>query len=254
MKQKQLKVGLSEAARARLEAAASEAGHSVAEEIRQRLELSLREDTIRVDVLRLEAEIESLITLTEMQCGRHWNEHPPTARVLQLAINARLARYGARDGLRFAPGELPDIRLVAAGSDDPEAMAIGIEAVVHNKTDLSERFHALERHRRQQHERKAREEKIKELTAELAFVEHRISEAKTDIEKGRFENAKAALEAAMKNLKATNTPEGEDDAVTRLREALSETLGGEGFKRVKRIASDNQATRQPEKRRENDGK
>jgi hypothetical protein len=75
-----------------------------------------------------------LIDLVEMQCGHHWSEHPATARVLQLAINALLARYGAREDLKFAPGELPDVRLIAAGTDDPGVMAIVIEAIVHSRT------------------------------------------------------------------------------------------------------------------------
>jgi len=50
--------------------------------------------------------------------------------VLQLAINALLARYGARENVKFAPGELPDVGLAAARTDDPSAIAIGIEAVV----------------------------------------------------------------------------------------------------------------------------
>jgi hypothetical protein len=59
----------------------------------------------------LEDEVGALIDLVEMQCGHRWSEHPTTARVLQLAINALLARYGAREGLKFALGELPDVRL-----------------------------------------------------------------------------------------------------------------------------------------------
>lgn len=137
MKQKQLNVGLSDMTRNRLEIAAAEAGHSVAEEVRQRLEKSLHEDTMRVDVLQLEAEIRELVGLVEMQCGHRWNEHPATAEVLRLAIDARLARYGAGKGLTFSPGELPDVRLVAARSGEPDVMAVALEAIVHNNAGTS---------------------------------------------------------------------------------------------------------------------
>jgi hypothetical protein len=82
-------------------------------------------------------KIRALINLVELQCGRRRSKHPATARVLQLAINALLARYGARQDLKFAPGELPDVRLVAAGTDDPATIAIGVEAVVHSSASTS---------------------------------------------------------------------------------------------------------------------
>jgi hypothetical protein len=85
---------------------------------------SLAEDGVRA----------ALIDLVEMECGHRWSEHPATARVLQLAINALLARYGARGNLKFAPGELPDVRQIAVGRDDPGAIAIGVEAVVYSRT------------------------------------------------------------------------------------------------------------------------
>jgi hypothetical protein len=131
---KQVKVSLPGDDWTTLEQAAQRTGHSLSGEIRKRLKNSLAEDSVRADVLRFEDEIRALIDLVEMQCGHHWSEHPATARVLQLAINALLARYGAREDLKFAPGELPDVRLIAAGTDDPGVMAIVIEAIVHSRT------------------------------------------------------------------------------------------------------------------------
>jgi hypothetical protein len=136
---KQIGVSLSDDDIAILEQTAERTGCSLSAEIRRRLKNSLAEDSVRPDFLHLKNEIGALIDLVEMQCGHRWSEHPTTARVLQLAMNALLARYGARDDLKFAPGELPDVRLVAAGSDDPSVIAIGIEAVVHNRTGITER-------------------------------------------------------------------------------------------------------------------
>jgi hypothetical protein len=136
---KHIKVSLPHDHVAILEQAAERIGGSLSGEIRRRLKDSLAEDSVRPDFLRLKNEIGALIDLVEMPCGHRWSEHPTTARVLQLAINALLARYGAREDLKFAPGELPDVRPVAAGSDDPSAIAIGIEAVVHNRIDITDR-------------------------------------------------------------------------------------------------------------------
>jgi hypothetical protein len=63
---------------------------------------SLAEDGVRPDFLRLKDEVGALIDLVEMHCGHRWSEHPATARVLQLAIDALLARYGAHEDLKFA--------------------------------------------------------------------------------------------------------------------------------------------------------
>jgi hypothetical protein len=134
---KQVKVSLSDDNVAILEQASQRTGRSLSGEIRKRLTNSLAEDKVRPDFLRLKDEIGALIDLVEMQCGHQWSQHPATARVLQLAINALFARYGAREELKFAPGELPDVRLVGAGTDDPGAMAIGIEAVHHSRTSTS---------------------------------------------------------------------------------------------------------------------
>jgi hypothetical protein len=131
---KQIKVSLPDDDFATLEQAAQRTGRSLSGEIRKRVGNSLAEDGVRADILRLEDEIRALIDLVEMECGHRWCEHPATARVLQLAINALLARYGARENLKFAPGELPDVRQVAVGRDDPGAIAIGVEAVVYSRT------------------------------------------------------------------------------------------------------------------------
>jgi len=134
---KQVKVSLPDNDVAVLEQAAQRTGRSLSGEIRKRLNNSLAEDDVRPDFLRLKDEVGALIDLVEMQCGHRWSQHPATARVLQLAINALLARYGAREDLKFAPGELPDVRLVAAGTDDPGVMAISIEAVHHSRRSTS---------------------------------------------------------------------------------------------------------------------
>lgn len=131
---KQVKISLPDDDSATLEQAAHRRGISLSAEIRERVKDSLAADSLRPDFIRLRDEVGALIEMVEMQCGHRWSEHPATARVLQIAIVALLGRYGAREGLKFDPEELPEVRLVAAGSDDPDVMAIGIEAVVHCRT------------------------------------------------------------------------------------------------------------------------
>jgi hypothetical protein len=80
-------------------------------------------------------DITLLTFFIEAQCGHEWHKHAATARVLQMAIYALLARSGARPGLRFEPDELPARRpaslVIAPGETDPDAIGLGIEAVVH---------------------------------------------------------------------------------------------------------------------------
>lgn len=115
---KQVKVSLPDDEVAVLEQAAQRAGDSLSGEIRKRLMKSVAEDNIRPDILCLKTEIAELIELVETQCGHRWSKHPATARALQLSIAALLARYAARADLELVPGQLPDFRLVAAGTAD----------------------------------------------------------------------------------------------------------------------------------------
>jgi hypothetical protein len=146
IKQKQMGVALPDEMRMRLEASAAKAGHSVGEEIRQRINRTLREDNLGPHTSSLLFEIGKLAAMAMTQTGFFWHEHPATARILQLAISARLARYGAIPGVKFEEGELPKVRLVAAGSDDPQEIAMGMEAVVHfNEEFADEQLSALKK-------------------------------------------------------------------------------------------------------------
>src|SRR5438128_1680405 len=126
---RQMGVGLPDDLRAQLEAASAAGGHSVAEEIRRRLERTFEDEGIDPETRKLMAAIGSLTTLVRLQTGHAWHSHAAANRVLRHAITARLARLKPSGEAVFAPDELPSARLVAAGSDDPEAMGLGLEAV-----------------------------------------------------------------------------------------------------------------------------
>jgi hypothetical protein len=119
-----------------LEAASQAAGHSLGEEIRQRLERTFEEDGYSEETRRLVGAVRELTTYVRLQTGHDWFAHPAAARVLQYAITARLSRLKPEGEAIFAPGELPTARLVAQGSDDPEAMGLGLEAVEFHRPEL----------------------------------------------------------------------------------------------------------------------
>jgi hypothetical protein len=124
--------------RTQLAAAAQAAGNSVSAEIRQRLERTFAEDGFDLPTRNLVEKVRSLTTAVKIQTTQTWHAHPAATRVLRRAINVALARImpggdpNAIDNAVFAPGELPIVRLVAQGSDDPDEMGIALEAVVHH--------------------------------------------------------------------------------------------------------------------------
>jgi hypothetical protein len=132
---RQMGVALDPKLRARLEAASVTAGHSVASEIRRRLEQSFEAEGLDLPTRRLMAAIGELAVLVRLQTNHAWHSHPAANRVFRHALTARLARLKPSGEPVFAPNELPTVRLVAAGSDDPEAMGLALEAVEFHTTD-----------------------------------------------------------------------------------------------------------------------
>jgi hypothetical protein len=131
-RQKQLAVALPEDIRARVEAAAGQSGHSLAEEIRQRLERTVEDDAIDPETRKLMEAVELLAQLVKIQTGHSWFDHPAATSVMKHAIDARLARMMGGDGeATFLPDELPpkEIRFLAAGSDDPRMMAVALNTI-----------------------------------------------------------------------------------------------------------------------------
>jgi hypothetical protein len=127
---KQIKVSLPDDIRRQLEEAATDAGNSLSEEVRTRIEDSLEDDVIDLETRKLMAGINALARLVKVQTGHNWYDHAAANCVLRHAISARLERMkrGTEEAV-FNPGELPTVRLVAAGSDDPRDMGLAVEAV-----------------------------------------------------------------------------------------------------------------------------
>jgi hypothetical protein len=97
---KQLKVSLPDELRARLDKAAAEAGHSVAEDIRQRLERTLADDAIKGAIdpktRELTDDIVSLIDRIELDTGSSWHRKTKVHETLALAVQALLATLRPR--------------------------------------------------------------------------------------------------------------------------------------------------------------
>jgi hypothetical protein len=140
---KQLKVGLPDYLREELEQAAAASGRSLADEVRVRLEASFESEGSDAETRALTAAVGNLATLVRLQTGHKWHKHPAANRVMRYAITARLARLKPNGEAVFGPDELPKSRLAAPGSDDPEAMGLGLEAID---------FHAPQMNLEQSHE------------------------------------------------------------------------------------------------------
>ena len=127
-KQKQMGVSLPDDLRKMLEDACAGTDRSIAEEIRDRLWRTFKEDSIGKPLRNFMTDIGILASLTQTQTGHDWRTHPAASAVLRHAIYARLARTWQSGPETFAPGVLPSRRFVAAGSDDPQTMGAALEA------------------------------------------------------------------------------------------------------------------------------
>lgn len=132
--QKQIGVALPDEVRARVEAAATKAGHSIAEEIRQRLERTFRDDAIDPKTRQLMLAILLLADFVEFQTGHNWFSHPAATSIMKLAIDARLARMKGGDGNAvFGQEELPPKENRWIASDDPRMMATVLDVILESK-------------------------------------------------------------------------------------------------------------------------
>ena len=135
---RQVNVSLPDDLRAKLDAASSAAGHTLATEIRDRLERSFALVQPDVQTQGLMNLIGFLSLLTRQQTGRAWHEHAFAHELFRQAIALLLGRPGVKPEGQpvLDPAELPANRPVAAA--DIEAMAAGLEAIVSHGRMLQE--------------------------------------------------------------------------------------------------------------------
>jgi hypothetical protein len=116
----QMGVALDDAIRAHLDRAAEAAGHSVAEEIRRRLESTIKDDARSPELQALLSDIEFLARLvmddTDLDCSRH----PIAFEIFKAGIIALLDQHKPEDD-----GDLRSMSRMTSGvsrlsdSDDP---------------------------------------------------------------------------------------------------------------------------------------
>jgi|SRR5271165_256567 len=133
---RQLGVALDDELRERLAAAAEAKGHSIAEEVRQRVQQTFDAEAFDRPTRDLMRAIGGFAVLVRLQTNHTWHSHPAANRVMRYAITARHARLQPKGEAVFAPNELPASRLVA--SDDLEAMGLGLEAIDFHTRPLDE--------------------------------------------------------------------------------------------------------------------
>jgi hypothetical protein len=164
---KQLKVSLPDGLRAALEETARASGRSISEEIRRHIERSMDTESAEPQTRELMAKIDKMAAWVKIETRHDWHAHPAAMAVLRSAIAAHMARLRSRlpgqevvekpDGTSAAPapatfaaGELPVTRVVAPGTDDPDAIGMAIETLVfHTPPETPERRRRIEEARRQ---------------------------------------------------------------------------------------------------------
>jgi hypothetical protein len=134
----QLKVSLPDEMRARLDAAASAAGHTLGEEIRLCIQRAYSWEQFDAPTQVLMHLIGRLAAVTEVQTGRTWWHDPAAYYVFRSAAAILLGRRkpeGELVSLELDPAELPANRPVAV--TDLNQMAAGLEAIVSMDRALS---------------------------------------------------------------------------------------------------------------------
>jgi hypothetical protein len=121
-KQRQLPVSLSESQRTALEAASKKAGHSLAEEVRRRLDRTLYEDQFDAPTREFIEAVTDWSYSVARETGAPWHSHAGSHAVFRLTILKRLARLQPEGPTEF--GDRPGRMIM---SDDPDTIAGQIE-------------------------------------------------------------------------------------------------------------------------------
>jgi hypothetical protein len=132
-KQRQIPVALPSHFRMHLEQAAADAGHSVAEEIRRRLERTFVEDAADQPTRDLLLKVKDLTALVMAQTGRDWYAHSEAWKIFRAAIITLIDRLQPAEPLGAEPKQpitestRPILRLVAA--TDAGHIGVALEAL-----------------------------------------------------------------------------------------------------------------------------
>ncbi len=124
---RQLKISLTDDLRRQLAKVSAAAGHSLALEIRRRLERTLEQDGSDPQTSELMAAIHSFAALVNRETGHAWHTHAGANEAFRRAIDLRVSRRKPSGSAAFEAGSLPARRSVTANTHDPVMMGHLIE-------------------------------------------------------------------------------------------------------------------------------
>jgi hypothetical protein len=134
----QLKVGLEEEMRERLEAAAKRSGRGLGEEIRHRLEASLDQDTIDPVTRELVEYVKRLAMMIRLQTNHlNWYEHPGAHAAFRFGVTARLGRIKPDGEALFGPDDVPPPQVRLVIGESPETVGQALEALDHSAPQVN---------------------------------------------------------------------------------------------------------------------
>jgi hypothetical protein len=115
-------VGFSDDMRAQLEAAATKAGHSIAEEIRQRLETTIKEEQRDQKLRDLLYDIDFLADLVSNDSGLDWHVHPAAHAIFRAGVLALLDQRRPKGAPVLSPAVRDLFGQGISDSDDPDTI------------------------------------------------------------------------------------------------------------------------------------
>jgi hypothetical protein len=124
---RQLKIGLTDDLFRQLARVSTAAGHSLASEIRRRLERTFAQEGSDPRTDELLTAIRSFAVLVKCETGHAWHAHAGANEAFRRAIDLRLSRRKQSGSAAFGDGSLPSDRSVTANTQDPVMMGHLIE-------------------------------------------------------------------------------------------------------------------------------
>ena len=124
---RQLKISLTDDLFRHLEMVSTAAGHSLASEIRRRLERTFAQEGSDPQTDELLTAIQSFAVLVKCETGHAWHTHAGANEAFRRAIDLRLTRRKPSGSAAFNPGSLPSRRSITANTHDPVMMGHLIE-------------------------------------------------------------------------------------------------------------------------------
>ena len=124
---RQLKISLTDDLFRQLAMVSTAARHSLASEIRRRLERTFAQEGSDPRTDELLTAIRSFAILVKCETGHAWHAHAGANEAFRRAIDLRLSRLKPSGSAAFGDGSLPSDRSVTANTQDPVMMGHLIE-------------------------------------------------------------------------------------------------------------------------------